>query len=311
VTAILVTPRSLTAERGRGDLERLADAGFELVFASAGRQPSEAELLELVPGCVGYLAGVEPITRPVLERAHALRVISRNGSGVDGIDLDAARERGIAVERAVGANARGVAELALTLALAELRHVRVVSASLSVGSWQRRIGRELASLTLGVVGAGAVGSELARMAVGVGTGAVVAHDERPPAELSLPDGVEVLSFDDLIARSDIVSLHCPLPADGNALIGSAELAAMRAGAVLVNTARAELVDDDSVLAALDEGRLAGYATDVFRREPPEPGPLLGHERVLPTPHVGGYTEESVARATAMAVDNLLEHLGPA
>jgi len=306
---VLVTPRSLTAAGldAVRELEPLRRAGWQLVPGPAGRVPTEAELLDLVPGCAGWLAGVEPVSARVLAAASGLRVISRNGAGTDAIDLDAARLAGVAVERAPGANAQGVAELALTLALAALRHVPWSSAALHEGAWRRWQGRELAEVTVGVVGLGAIGGRVAGTFAALGA-AVLAHD--PFAGAGAPEGVRLAPLEELLRASDVITLHCPPPADGRPLVGAAELAGVARGAVLVNTARAALVDDDAVLAALEAGALSAYAVDAFETEPPGPSALLRHERVIATPHVGGYTGASVSRATQRAVEALLTHLAP-
>jgi len=300
---ILVTPRSLT-KAGLGTVAELApltDAGYELVPGPAGKLPSEEDLLRLVPGCAGWLAGVERITARVLRAAGGLKVISRNGAGTDAIDLDAARERGVRVERAAGANAQGVAELTIAFALSALRHVPW--SSVRDGAWNRYQGRELADVTVGVLGLGEIGRRVVHALRALGAG-VIAHD--PVASV---DGIELVEPAELVRRSDIVTLHCPPPPDGKPLITAELLALAPRGAVLINTARSALVDDDAVLAALNEGRLTGYAVDAFDTEPPEMTPLLRHERVLATPHIGGYTDASVRRATAGAVANLLSVLG--
>lgn len=303
MSRVLVTPRSLT--RGPSpEVDRLRAAGHEVVLAPAGRQPTEDELLALVPGVVGWLAGVEPITARVLDAADALRVISRNGAGVDNVDLDAAAAHGVAVVRAGGANARGVAELAIALMLSALRSVPGSSAALRDGRWERTLGREAAGLTLGVVGAGAIGRQVLALGAAFGMD-VLASDPYPAADLDVP----FVGVDELLARADVVSLHAPAPADGSAVVDARVLAGTREGLVLINTARAALVDDDAVLAALEDGRVAAYAVDAFDVEPPPPSPLLAHPHVIATPHVGGYTRESVARAGSAAVENLLAELG--
>lgn len=274
------------------------------MFSTPGTLPGEEELRRLLPGCVGWLAGVEPITARVLEAADALVAISRNGAGVDNVDLDAAGARSIAVLRASGANARGVAELTLALALAAVRQVPRHDAAVKAATLERFPGIELAGRTLGVVGVGAIGRIVAGLAAALGM-RVVAHDPVRPA--GLPPEVRLAGFAETVETSDVLTLHCPAPANGAPLLGAAELAHMRAGAVLVNTARAALVDADAVLAALERGTLRAYATDTVDT-PAEVGPLLRHPRTIATPHVGAYTEESVARATAAAVANLLEAL---
>lgn len=307
---VLVTPRSLTRAGldAVPELEPLRERGFELVSGPPGRAPGEAELLELVPGCVGWLAGVERISADVLQAAPGLRVVSRNGTGVDSVDVAAAERLGIEVRRAAGANAQGVAELALTLALACLRHVPWSSAALRAGDWERWPSRELAECTVGVVGVGAIGRRVAGLFAALGA-PVVASD--PFATSSGVEGVPLVALEDLLARSDVVTLHCPPHDDGRPLLDADRLALLPADAVLVNTARSALVDDDAVLAALGSAALSAYAVDAFDTEPPELTPLLRHERVLPTPHAGAYTGASVRRATTQAVEGLLDVLAPA
>lgn len=300
---IAVTPRSLSGA-GHPALSLLTDRGYEIVYPAPGKTPSEEELLSAVPHCVGWLAGVEPIGRKVLESADHLRVISRNGVGVDNIHLPTAQARGIQVERAVGANARGVAELAITLMLSAFRHVPWSDARLHSGDWARRRGIEAAGRTLGVVGCGAIGQTVANIALGLGM-KVIGFDPYPPKDFA-PDGFRMGTLPEIFAEADAISLHRP-PADAP-LVDRAALAAMKPGVVIVNTARAELIDDDAALEALEAGTLAALATDVFRQEPPEPSSLLAHDRVILTPHAGGFTQESVDRATRAAVENLLKVL---
>ena len=309
-TRILVTPRSLT-EKGLDsvlELKPLRASGYQLVAAPAGRVPTEDELLDPVPGCVGWLAGVEHIGAPVLEAAKDLRVISRNGTGTDAIDLEAAERAGVRVERAAGANAQGVAELTLALALSALRHIPWSSAALRDGNWRRWQGHELQDCTIGVVGLGAIGRRVAGLFDSLGS-RVLACDPFASAEQVAP--IRLVDLTELLAASDVVSLHAPPPPDGRPLLDAARVAAIAHGAVLVNTARSALVDDDAVLAALDDGTLSAYAVDAFDSEPPELTALLQHERVLATPHIGGYTTGSVRLATTLAVENLLAVLGPA
>ena len=307
MTRILVTPRALTRAPDPA-LRRLEDAGYALVFSPPGETPDEQTLLALLPGCVGWVCGVERVTERVLRSAApTLRAISRNGAGVDNLPLDIAAELAVTVLRAGGANAQGVAELAIGLMLAARRDLPRLSHALRQGQWQRSLGREIGGRTVGVVGCGAVGQRVVRAALGLGA-SVLAHD--PGADPAFrPDGPFAWSaLHALLARSDIVSLHCPMPADGAPLLDTERLASLPCGAIVVNTARAGLVDEEAILAALETGLLAAYCTDVFATEPPEAGRLLRHERVIATPHLGGYTEESVQGATAAAVDNLLRAL---
>lgn len=305
MSKILVTPRSLTRNPGPG-LEPLERAGHTLVFSTPGALPDEEELRRLLPGCVGYLAGVEPIGARALEAADALVAISRNGAGIDNVDLAAAAERSIAVLRAVGANARGVAELTLALVLGALRQVPRHDAGVKSGALERFQGFELEGRALGVIGCGAIGRLVAELAVALGM-RVRAYDVAPREELLPPESVRFASFDEVVSSCDVLSLHCPPLPDGRPLIGAEELARMRRGAVLVNTARANLVDPAALLASLEDDSLRAYATDAVDSET-EIGALLRHPRVIATPHIGAFTGESVARATAAAVANLLDAL---
>ena len=301
---VLVTPRSLT-EAGLEsvpELDALRERGYELVSGPAGRVPTEQQLLEVVPGCIGWLAGVEHITEAVLGAATGLRVISRNGTGTDGIDMPAATRAGVRVERALGANAQGVAELALTLTLCALRHVTSSAAALQAGRWERTQGSELPDSTVGVVGLGAIGRLTAHIFRALGS-EVVAYDP-----FVTDADVRLMDLDELLAVSDVISLHCPPSPDGTPLIDTARLGHVSRGAVLVNTARSALVDEGAVLAALEDGALSSYGVDAFDTEPPQMTALLRHPRVIATPHLGGYTRASVRRATVQAVENLVHAL---
>lgn len=302
---ILITPRSLT-QAGLDnvvELEPLRQAGCELLATPAGLLPTAEVLRNMLPGVDGWLAGVEPITAEVLAHADRLLVISRNGAGVDSVDAVAAESRGVKVVRAAGANAQGVAELALTVGLSCLRSVPWSAQALKQGDWSRSQGRELAEVRIGVVGLGAIGRRVAQMFAILGAH-VFGYDPYTSV-----DGIENVTLEEVFSHSELVSLHAPVPAGGVALVGGKLLERLPAGSVLVNTARSALVDDDAVLAALESGRLSAYAVDAFDTEPPALTPLLCHPRVLATPHLGGYTDASVSRATAMAVDNLLTTLG--
>jgi D-3-phosphoglycerate dehydrogenase len=303
---VLVTPRSLTRS-GHPSLDLLRQAGHEVVFCTPGRQPTEDELVGLLPGCIGYLAGVEKVSAKALEAADILKVISRNGSGVDNIDLQAARARGIAVCAAEGANAKGVAELTIALMYALARAVALHDRRLKEQAWERWRGFELEGRTLGLIGCGRIGEETAKRALGIGMN-VLAYRRNPDKDFAPSDRFRWAPLEEVIGEADVISLHRPASPDGSAIITEEVLTRMKSGALLINTARGSLIDDRAVLAALEEGRLAGVATDVWEQEPPEEYSLARHERVIATPHIGAYTEESVERATVAAVRNIIDTL---
>ena len=305
---ILVTPRALTRD-GHPALDELRAAGYTLVFCSAGQTPSEDELMQLVPDCIGWLAGVEPVSAEVINAALSLKAISRNGTGVDNLPMDAVRQKGITVLRAEGSNARGVAELAITLMLSAMRHVPAIDTEMKAGNWQRLLGREVETRKIAVIGYGHIGSEFSKISCGLGARVhaydpFITHPARPIGDFTWHRNL------DLFDGADIVSLHAPGRSDGQPLLGASELARLAHGAIVVNTARASLVSAEAMREALGTGQVSSYATDVFDQEPPLPSPLLAHRNVIRTSHIGGYTEESVTRATTTAVENLLRVLGP-
>jgi D-3-phosphoglycerate dehydrogenase / 2-oxoglutarate reductase len=301
---ILITPRSLT-QAPSPDLAPLEKAGYELVYARAGKTPSEGELLELVPDCVGWVAGVEAISERVLRSAAELKAISRNGTGVDNVPVDLAQRLGIKVLRAEAANARGVAELAICLALASLRHLPALHLTLKQGQWKVIRGREIHDRHFGLVGCGAIGRMVAQMALGLGA-RVIAFDPYPTDSFQPGEKFRWGQLDAVLASAEILSLHCPPPPDGRPLIDHDALSQIKPGCCLINTARGSLVHEGDIIEALDSGKLSTYATDVFPTEPPDPASLLlRHERVIVSPHIGAFTEESVQRATRKAVENLL------
>ena len=303
---ILVTPRSVTRS-GHPALEALKEAGYELVFSTPGCLPNEDELLKLLPGCIGYLAGVEQISARVLDAAKDLKVISRNGTGVDSIDLAAAERNGIEIRRAEGANARGVAELTIAHILAVVRSVPFSDTAMKGQQWERRKGVELEGQTLGIVGCGKIGRLVTGFALALGM-RVLAFEPYPSPEFSPGGDFEYTSLEDVLSKADIISLHCPAKADGTALIDGQAIATMKEGVYIINTARGSLLDQDAVLEALESGHIAGVALDAYDSEPPEDWRLSKDSRTVATPHIGGYTVQSIDRAVSAAVDNLLEAL---
>jgi phosphoglycerate dehydrogenase-like enzyme len=260
--------------------------------------------MKLVPEIDGYLAGVEKIGAAVLESAKKLKVIGRNGIGVDNIDLETAERLGIKICPTPGANARGVAELAVALLFSLLRAVPYSDSRLKSRSWERKKGIEAEGKTVGLVGCGNIGKKVASMASALGM-KVLASDPYPDGSFC-PPNFAWSSFEEVLSRSDILSLHCP--AGDRPLIDGAAVSRMKEGAYLINTARAALIDEKAVIAGLENGRIAGYGTDVFPEEPPADYTLIRHEAVIATPHVGGYTEESVDRATTGAIEQILENI---
>jgi D-3-phosphoglycerate dehydrogenase len=247
---ILVTPRSLT-KAGHPAFEKFKKAGYEVIFCTPGKQPEEEELLRLLPGCVGYLAGVEKVSARVLESAGELKVISRNGSGIDNIDLKAAEKLGICICKTEGANAKGVAELTIGLMLALARWIPFHDGKMKGEVWERRKGVELENRTLGLVGCGQIGMEVAVRALGLGM-RVIAYRRHPDPGFAPSKRFSWVSFDELLGESDVISLHRPASPSGEPVMNPTAIGKMKKGAYLINTARASLVDERAVMEAPDQ-----------------------------------------------------------
>ena len=251
---------------------------------------------------------------PLLEAARRVRVIGRLGVGLDNIDVAACEARGIRVIPATGANAESVAEYVVAVALVLLRGAYLSSADVAAGKWPRQAlstGREASGKTLGLVGFGSIGRIAAAKATALGM-RVIGHDahvaEADPAWGRC--GVHPRTLDALLAESDVVSLHLPLTAQTRGLFGHERLARMKRGAVLVNTARGGIVDEDALARLLRDGHLGGAALDVFENEPLAAGSALaGAPRLILTPHVAGVTLESNERVSSLIAARVAEALG--
>ena len=241
------------------------------------------------------------------------KVVGRLGVGLDNIDVDGCAARGIAVIPATGANALAVAEYVITAALLLLRGAYLSSADVVAGRWPREAlsrGREIHGKTLGLVGFGSIGQHTARLARGIGFN-VISFD----AMLGAADAVyaaaavEAVSLDDLLARADVVSLHVPLVESTKHLFDAARIAAMKAGAVLINTSRGGIVDDAALATALKSGHLGGAALDVFEVEPlVATNPFAGCPNLLLTPHIAGLSAEANERVSGLIAERVLEVL---
>lgn len=234
------------------------------------------------------------VTDDILAAAPHLEIVGRAGTGVDNVDVPAATARGVIVMNTPDANSVAAAELTMGLLLSLVRHVPAGAASLAAGRWERSrlLGTELAGKTLGLVGCGRIGREVARRALAFDMELLLSDpliDETGASAL----GARSVPLADLLETSDIVSIHTPLTPLTRHLIDEAALARMKPGAILVNVARGGLVDEDALARALDAGKLAGAAFDVFETEPPSAGhPLLGRPDVIATPHLGASTREA-------------------
>lgn len=286
---------------------RLEAAGCEVIPNTTGRGYAAAELMAALRSVDAIITGTDELTGEVIRSAERLRTIAKHGVGLDGIDLDAARERGIVVSATPGAIHDAVADHTLGLLLAVARRIVPAHESTDRGKWGNFIGVELRGRTLGLVGLGRIGKGVCVRAQAFGM-RVVAHDPFPDEPFAAANGVRFLPLDELLGTADVVSLHAAGGGGERPILGGTELRRMKPSAVLINTARGGLVDEAALAAALREGRLAGAGLDVFTVEPPHGSPLIGLPTVVHTPHIAGQTAEGLVRMGEMTVENCLRAL---
>jgi len=284
-------------------IARLKEAGLEVVERT-GMSPEElaAELAKGYDAVV--VRSATKVRKAAIDAAVGLKLIVRAGVGLDNIDVEYAREKGIQVRNTPRASTDSVAELALAHMLALARALPQATISLREGRWEKKAfkGIELAGKTLGVVGIGRIGQAVAKRALCLGM-RVIAFDKFVK-ESPLPQ-VRMVSLEELLREADFVTLHVPADPAGP-VIGEQEIARMKEGAYLINCARGGVIDESALLAALDSGKLAGAGLDVFEEEPPTDMELLRHPKVSLTPHIGAQTKEAQARVGDEVVDILLE-----
>ena len=298
---VLVTPRSFRRETGEHK-RIMEEAGCVVVESSTGRPLRSSEMVNLIGDVDGAIIGLDQVNAEVIAAAPKLRVISKYGTGLDNIDLDAATQAGIVVTYTPGANHVSVSELTMGLMLALARHIPQHSSSVKAGSWERGRGVELAGKKLGIVGLGRIGMAVARRARAFDMH-VLYYDVCRRKNAEAEGWLDYADLDALLAESDFVSLHCPFTPEWGTMIGKAQLRAMKPTAYLVNTARGGLVDEAALAKALQDRWIAGAASDAFVNEPPTDSPLLALDNFVASPHVGAVTCESVRRMAVMAARN--------
>jgi D-3-phosphoglycerate dehydrogenase len=287
--------------------EPIADSGLELLKARFDVvEDSDSELGSIIGGFDAIVVrSATTLDAALIERAGRLKVIGRAGVGVDNVDVDAATRRGIVVANAAESTVDSAAEHAVALLLALVRNIPQAHAALTAGSWdrQRFTGIELAGKTLGVLGLGRIGREVARRALGLGM-RVVAYDPFVSADRFRELGVEpAASLDDVYAEADVVTLHLPLNEETRGVLDASAFARMKDGVRIVNAARGGLVDEDALADAIRSGKVAGAALDVFEQEP-YAGPLLELPQVVVTPHLAGSTTEAQDRAGVVIAEQV-------
>jgi D-3-phosphoglycerate dehydrogenase len=293
-----------TSSFGEEGVKRLKDNGLQVLLSPYKRKMTEEEVKAFIyeNQPTGMIAGVEPLTKAVLQSADNLKVISRCGIGMDSVDLEAARNLEIVVTNTPDAPTTPVAELTIGMILTLLRGVHNTDASIRRGEWVRPMGLLLKDKVVGIVGCGRIGSYLAGL-LSVFRCGIVGYD---PIRQDNPK-IEYVELDELLKQADIVSLHIPFSNENNHFMDEQRIGNMKKGAILVNVARGGLIDEDALCEALKSGHIGGAAIDCFEQEPYR-GPLKDMENVLLTAHIGSYAKEGRAIMERESVDNLLREL---
>jgi len=302
---VLTSPSSM-GQVGSEPFDLLKEHGYEIINNPFGRKLTEDEVIELAKDCIGIVAGVEPLTPRVMDALPILRCISRVGVGMDSVDLDYAKKKGIIVTNTPDGPTRGVAELTLALTLSLLRKIPQADANMKNRIWKKQIGNLFLGKKIGIIGLGRIGRTVAELFRALGN-TVSGYDLYPDLDWAKSHDVEVLDLESVLSNSDIITLHVPGNSDGSPMLGKNEISKIKSGAFLINVARGGVVDESALLEALKYDHLAGAAIDVFSEEPYS-GPFCDLDNVVLTPHLGSYAKEGKLQMEIDAVQNLIDVL---
>lgn len=287
------------------EIETLKQAGFEVVLNPFKKRMTEDQILELLENenFYGLVAGLEPLTEKVLRGAKSLKIISRCGVGMDNVDIDAANELKIKVFNTPDAPAQSVAELSFAHIINLTKRISSMDRLIKSKEWTRQKANLFEGLTVGVVGLGRIGSQVSKLLSSVGYN-VIGFD---PVISKLDQNIELVSFDDILVKSDIITIHTPLNPSTHKMFGESEFLRMKKGACIVNASRGGIICEEALEKALKDEQIDMAALDVFEEEP-NIGPLATSDKTVVTPHVGSFTVESRGQMEAEALVNLIKGL---
>lgn len=305
MSGVLITTHPFAASNSLPE-DLLRGAGIPYRKNPLGRKLLEEDLIRLVGDAEYLIAGTEPITERVLAAAPNLKLISRVGVGLDSVDLESARVRGVLVAYTPEAPGPAVAELTIGLMLSLLRGIHTANSRMHRGEWQREFGRRIPEVSIGIVGAGRIGGRVIRRLASFGTPRILVNDLRPNLQVAPQLKLEWVGIQELLVEADVVTIHVPLTQRTRGLIGREQLMSMKQDALLINTARGGIVDEDALLEVLQEGHLGGAAIDVFDSEPYS-GPLATVERCLLTSHMGSMSLDCRERMEVEATEEVIRH----
>ena len=294
-------------KNNRFPLDLLENAGIEYLVNPHNKKLTENQLSELIGDFEVLIAGTEQITDKVMSQAPKLKLISRVGIGLDSVDLNAAKKRGIKISYTPDAPAPAVAELTLSMILTLLRSVHVSNLQMHHGKWERIFGRRLTDVTVGIIGVGRIGTHLLRCMSGFGKIRLLVNDIVPNNKLNRDFNLEWVTKEQIYKESDIISLHLPLTSLTKDMICREQLLQMKKGAFVINTSRGGIINEDDLCKAMAEGHLGGAAIDVFEKEP-YTGKLVEIDRCLLTAHMGSMSFDCRSQMEIEATEEILRFL---
>jgi len=301
---VLITPRSFGKSSSK-PLDLLKEKGYEVVMNPYGRILTREEMMKHIVDVDGIIVGVDPLDREVLACGKRLKAISKYGVGTDNIDMEFAKEKNIPVMRTVGANSDAVADFTFALMLAVARRIVEIDAGCRKLNWNKITSIEVYGKTLGLIGLGSIGKKVARRAAGFDM-KVLAFDTFKDEVYAKENGITYVTLEELLKESDFISLHLPLTEETRNLISYEQFKMMKPMAVLVNTARGGIIDENALLWALKEKRIWGAGIDVFEEEPPKNSELLKMDNIVIGSHCAASTYEAIEKMGMMAAENLIE-----
>jgi D-3-phosphoglycerate dehydrogenase len=301
---VLVTATSY-GKNDPGLKTELESSVAAVIYNPVGKPLTSQEVSQLLPGIDGCIAGLDQFDENALKSADRLKVISRYGVGYDKIDINAANARGIIITNTPGVNSSSVAELAIGFMLALARQIPEAVEAVHQGKWPRFSGISLEGKTIGIIGLGSIGKQLAKRLAGFECN-LLAFDPQADREFSEKNQVRITGMDELLEKSDFVSLHLPVLPNTREMVNAEFLMKMKKGSFLINTARGELIHEEALFEAITNGHVRGAGLDAFQTEPPEPSnPLLTLPQVVCTPHLGAQTDNATNMMGRTAMEDCL------
>ena len=303
---VLITPPGF-AKNDKKPLDMLKQQGYQLIINPYGRQMTKDEMIEMVKDVDAIIIGTDPLGKDVMECSSNLKVISKYGVGTDNIDLKYAKDKNIIVTRTIGANSDAVADTAFALMMAVSKKIVVIDSDCRKGLWNETETFEINKKTLGLIGLGFIGKGVAKRASGFEM-KVLAYDIIKDEEYAAKNNIEYVSLERLLRESDFISIHVPLLPETKYMIGAKEIKMMKPRAVIVNTARGGIIDEDALIIALRENRILGAGLDVFEVEPFNSSLWYDIPNVVLSSHCAADTYESTHKMSMMSAQNVIDNL---